>query len=141
TWRSPPARYTRRQQRVAPPGRRPGRRRARGRGARGAAHRTEGASAGPVSRAAPRSAPAPPRVHEVVHDLAELADGAALAHDVARGCIERHHAVADAPAPLPLGVEPDDALHALADEAQRPRLRIVVVAAGVAEHQDGRLLV
>src|SRR5205823_4616732 len=63
-------------------------------------------------RGAPRLAlPAapPPVVDEVVHDLAELRDRPALAHEVARGRVEGHHAVADAPAPLPLGVEPDDA--------------------------------
>src|SRR5439155_14011083 len=81
----------------------------------------------------------PPVVDEVVHDLAELRDRPALAHEVARGRVEGHHAVADAPAPLPFGVEPDDALHALADEPERPRLRVVVVVARVAQDQDGRL--
>src|SRR5262245_27334239 len=85
--------------------------------------------------------PAPPLVHEVVHHLAQLADGAALAHDVAGGRVERHHAVADTPAPLALGVQPDDALHPLADLPERPRLGVVVVVARVAQQQDGRLLV
>src|SRR5689334_15882728 len=94
--------------------------------------RVAGATAGP-SAAAP-----PPVVHEVVHDLAELPDRAALLHEVARRRVHGHHAVADAPAPLPLGVEPDDALHALADEAQRPPLRVVVVVPRVTEdHHRG----
>src|SRR5881275_1597433 len=85
--------------------------------------------------------PAPPVVDEVVHDLAELADRPALSHEVARGRVERHDRVADAPAPLPLGVEPDDPLHALADVPQGPRLGIVVVVTRVAEDQNGRLAV
>src|SRR3989304_8639941 len=72
-------------------------------------------------------APAPPRVAELVHHLHQLPHGAALLHDVAGRGVERHDAVADAPAPLPLGVEPDDALHPLADLAHGPRLRGVVV--------------
>src|SRR5262245_41854768 len=87
-------------------------------------------------RAAIRLTPAaPPLVHEVVHHLAELADDTALAHDVAGWRVERHHAVADPPAPLPLRVQPDDALDPVADETQRPRLRVVVVVPGVAEQQ------
>src|SRR6267143_1485389 len=80
-------------------------------------------------------------MHEVVDDLDELADRAALAHEVARWRVERHHAVTDAPAPLTFRIEPDDALHALADEPERPRLRIVVVVARVAQHEDRRLAV
>src|SRR5215471_6963475 len=83
----------------------------------------------------------PPVVHEVIDDLAELSDRAALAHEVARRRVERHHAVADAPAPLPFRIQPDDALHALAHEPERPRLRIVVVVARVAQHEDRRLAV
>src|SRR6267143_108396 len=89
----------------------------------------------------PSAAPAPPVVDEVVDHLAELADRAALAHDVAGRGVHRHHAVADAPAPLALGVEPDDAFHALADEPQRPRLRVVIVVPRVAQDQDRRLAV
>src|SRR5512138_997004 len=85
------------------------------------------------------AAATPPVMHEVVDDLAELADRAALAHEVARRRVERHHAVADAPAPLAFRIEPDDALHALAHETQRPRLGIVVVVARVPEHEDCRL--
>src|SRR5262244_1563978 len=80
-------------------------------------------------------------MHEVVDDLAELPDRAALAHEVARRRIEWHHAVADAPAPLPFRIQPDDALHALAHEPERPRLRIVVVVARVTQHEDRRLAV
>src|SRR5262245_19558470 len=75
-------------------------------------------------------------MHEVVDDLAELSDRAALADEVARGRVERHHAVADAPAPLAFRIQPDDSLHALANEPERPRLRIVVVVARVAQHED-----
>src|SRR5213594_3501694 len=93
------------------------------------------------ARRARLAAAAPPVMHEVVDDLAELADRAALAHEVARGRVERHHAVADTPAPLTFRVQPDDSLHALADEPERPRLRIVVVVTRVAEYQDRRLAV
>src|SRR5262245_1138698 len=75
-------------------------------------------------------------MNEVVHDFAELADRAALAHDIAGRRVHRHHAIADSPAPLALGIEPDDAFDALTDEPQRPRLRIVVVVPRVAEHED-----
>src|SRR5262245_14351648 len=88
-------------------------------------------------RTAPtRSAPAaPPVVDQVVHHLTQLADGAALADEVTGRGIERHHAIAHAPPPLPLGVQPDDALHALADEPQGPGLGIVVVVARVAQDE------
>src|SRR5262245_33894071 len=75
----------------------------------------------------------PPVMHEVVDDFTELTDRATLAHEVARRRVERHHAVADAPAPLAFRIEPDDALHALAHQTQRPRLGIVVVVARVSE--------
>src|SRR6266446_10672294 len=78
-------------------------------------------------------------MHEVVDDLTQLPDRPALPDEVARGRVKRHHAVPDAPAPLALRVQPDDPLRALADEPQRPRLRIVVVVARVAQHQDRRL--
>src|SRR5262245_10303071 len=84
-------------------------------------------------------APAPPLVHELVDDLHELAHRAALLHDVAGRRVERHHAVANAPAPLALRVEPDDALDALADLPDGPRLGVVVVVAGVPEDQHGGL--
>src|SRR5215472_9305417 len=107
------------------------------------------AGAGRRSRAARRrarrtvpSAPAPPpRVHELIDHLHELADGAALLDDVAGGRVERHHAVADAPPPLPFRIEPDDALHALADLPDGPGLGIVVVVARVAQDQHGGLAV
>src|SRR5262245_54835074 len=88
--------------------------------------------------AAPRTSvsAAPPVMDQVVHHLADLRDRPALADEVARRRVERHHAVADAPAPLALGVEPDDPLDALADQPERPRLGVVVVVAGVAEHDD-----
>src|SRR5262249_53559048 len=93
-------------------------------------------------RPAGRSAPAPPPVmHELVDDLDELPDGATLLHDVARGRVERHHAVADPPSPLALRIEPDYTLHALADLPDGPSLRVVVVVARVAEDQDRRLAV
>src|SRR5678816_1324891 len=72
------------------------------------------------------SAP-PPVMDQVVDDLAELSDSATLLHVVARGRVQWHHAVADSPAPLPFRVQPDDALHSLTDEPQRPRLGIVVI--------------
>src|SRR3989304_4159370 len=81
-------------------------------------------------------APAPPRVHELVHHLHQLPHGAALLHDVAGGGVERHDAVADAPAPLPLRVQPDDALHPLADLAHGPRLRVVVVVARISQAEQ-----
>ena len=74
-------------------------------------------------------------MHEVVDDFSELADRAALADEVARGRVEWHHAVADAPAPLTFRIQPDDSPHALANEPQRPRLRIVVVVARIAQHE------
>src|SRR2546425_13113910 len=80
-------------------------------------------------------------MHESVDDLAELADGPALAHEVAGRRVERHHAVADAPAPLPLGIQPDDTLHALAHHPERPRLGIAVVVAGIAQDEDRRAAV
>src|SRR5262245_23240531 len=91
---------------------------------------------------APASTPAaPPVAHEIVDHLAELADGTALPDDVAGRTVEGHHAVADPPAPLPLGVEPDDPLHPLPDQPQGPGLGIVVVVAGVAQDQDRRLAI
>src|SRR5215471_4754467 len=88
------------------------------------------------------SAPAPPpRVHELIDYLHELADGATLLDDVAGGRVERHHAVTDAPPPLPFRIEPDDALHALADLPDGPGLGIVVVVARVAQDQHGGLAV
>src|SRR5207244_11013551 len=63
----------------------------------------------------------------------------ARAREVAVRGTPRHHAVAYAAAPLALGIEPDDALHALADEPQRPRLRVVVIVPRVAEDEDRRL--
>ena len=76
---------------------------------------------------------------EVVDDFAELTDGAAFTDEVTRRRVHRHDAVADAPAPLPFRVQPDDAFDALANEPQRPPLRIVVVVPGIAEDEDGRL--
>src|SRR5207244_4687382 len=90
----------------------------------------------PARPRASSSPPPPPVVDEVVHDLAELADRPALTDEVARGRVERHDRVADAPPPLPLGVEPDDPLHTLADEPERPRLGVVVVVARVAADPD-----
>src|SRR5215467_8082949 len=88
------------------------------------------------------SAPAPPpRVHELIDHLHELADGAALLDDVAGRRVEGHHAVADAPPPLPFGIEPDDALHALADLPDGPGLGIVVVVPRVTQDQHGGLAV
>src|SRR5262245_48878484 len=95
----------------------------RGRGSDGRAVRSERASSKPPGamleqgRRAPveLSPAAPPLVHQLVHHLDELAHRPALLDDVAGRRVERHHAVADAPAPLALGVEPDDALDALAD--------------------------
>src|SRR6266481_2143307 len=52
---------------------------------------------------------------ELVHHLDELPHRTALLHDVTGRGVERHHAVTDAPAPLAFRVEPDDALHPLAD--------------------------
>src|SRR5207244_5560662 len=63
----------------------------------------------------------------------------ARAREVAVRGTPRHHAVAYAAAPLALGIEPDDALHALADEPQRPRLRVVVIVPRVAEDENRRL--
>src|SRR5712691_1595509 len=80
-------------------------------------------------------------MHEVVDDLTELADGPALADEVTGRRVERHHAVAHAPAPLPFGIQPDDAFHALAHHAKRPRLGVVVVVARVPQHQDRRAAV
>src|ERR1700730_13845587 len=78
---------------------------------------------------------------ELVHHLDELPHRAALLHDVTGRGVERHHAVADAPAPLAFRVEPDDALHPLADLPDRPRLGIVVVVARVTQDQHGGLAV
>src|SRR5919201_3463019 len=86
--------------------------------------RLRGATAGPSPAAAP------PVMHEIVDDLAELTDRPALLHEITGRRVDRHHAVTDAPAPLALGVEPDDALDALADEPQCPALRVVVVVPG-----------
>src|SRR2546428_89802 len=91
------------------------------------------------STGAALAAAPPPVVHEIVDDLTQLPDGPAFSDEVARRSVERHDAVADAPAPLTLRVQPDDPLHPLADEPQRPRLRVVVVVAGVAQHEDRRL--
>src|SRR5262245_48763494 len=77
-------------------------------------------------------------MHEIVDDLAELADGAALADEIAGRSVERHHAVPDTPAPLSFGIQPDDTFHALAHHPERPRLGVVVVVASVAEEEDGR---
>src|SRR5205085_8844756 len=102
---------------------------------RGRAARRSRSGASPCGGATirPSTAPAPPVMHEIVDHFAELADGAAFTHQIARRRVHGHHAVADAPAPLSLGVEPDDALHTLADQPQRPRLRIVVVVPRVTE--------
>src|SRR5438128_1557819 len=80
-------------------------------------------------------------MHEVVDDFTELTDRPTFSHEVARGRVERHDAVANAPAPLAFRIQPDDALHTLADEAQRPRLGIVVIVARIAKHEDRRLAV
>src|SRR6266850_5491578 len=96
---------------------------------------------GPYRRPRKLAAPAPPVVHEVINHFPELPDRAALADEIARRRIQRHHAIADPPAPLPFRIEPDDPLDALADEPQRPGLGIVVVVARVAQHQDRRLAV
>src|SRR6266545_5878014 len=88
------------------------------------------------------SAPAaPPLMHQLIHHLHKLPDGAALLDDVARRRVEWHDAVADPPPPLALGVQPDDPLHPLADLADGPGLRIVVVVAGIAQHEDRALAV
>src|SRR5574342_1205635 len=84
---------------------------------------------------------APPGVDELVHHLHQLSDGSAFLDDVACGRVERHDAVADAPTPLPLWVQPDDALDTLPDLPDRPRLRVVVVVARVAEDEHRRLAV
>src|SRR5262247_203312 len=76
---------------------------------------------------------------ELVDHLDQLPHRPALLDDVAGRRVERHHAVADAPAPLALGVEPDDALDALADLTDGPRLRVIVVVASVAEDEHGGL--
>src|SRR3989442_13140356 len=75
---------------------------------------------------------------ESVDDLAELTDGAALADEIAGRRVERHHAIADAPAPLSFGIEPDNTFHTLAHHAEGPRLRVVVVVAGIAHDEDPR---
>src|SRR5215475_14676064 len=88
------------------------------------------------------SAPAPPpRVHELIDHLHELADGAALLDDVAGRRVERHHAVADAPPPLPFRIEPDDALHPLADLADGPGLGVIVVVPRIAQDEHGGLAI
>src|SRR5215471_21153085 len=83
----------------------------------------------------------PPVMHEVVDDLGQLADGPAFLDEITGGGVQGHHAVAHAPAPLSFRIEPDDALHPLADEPERPRLRVIVVVPRVAQDEDGRLLV
>src|SRR5687767_14750507 len=80
--------------------------------------------AGPVLRLPHGAAAAPPPLAEAADDLGNLSEGAALAHEVAVRRVERHHRVPDAPAPLPLGVQPDDALHPLAHEPERPGLSL-----------------
>src|SRR5262245_48649730 len=97
---------------------------------------------GPAPTAESRSVfPTPPVVHEVIHHLTELADGPAFSDEVAGRAVEWHHAVADFSASLAFGIEPDDPLHALSDQAQGPGLGIVVVVASVAQDHDGRLAI
>src|SRR5262245_23980604 len=94
----------------------------------------------PAPRDRARSAPAtPPLMHQLIDDLHELRDGAAFLHDVAGRRVERHDAVADPPAPLALRIQPDDALHPLANLTDGPGLGIVVVVAGIAQHEHGGL--
>src|SRR3984893_3184777 len=87
------------------------------------------------------SPPAPPRVYELVDHLHQLAHRAAFLHDVARGRVERHHAVADTPAPLAFRIEPDDALDTLADLSNGPCLGVVVVVPRIAQDEHGGLAV
>src|SRR5262249_4989464 len=95
----------------------------------------------PAERPHPSSTAPPPVMHEIVDDLAELADGAALADEITGRSVERHHAVTDAPAPLSFGIQPNDTFHALAHHPERPRLGVVVVVPSIAEDEDRRAAV
>src|SRR5437879_4162565 len=59
----------------------------------------------------------------------------------ARRLVSCHDSGSDAAAALACRVQADDPRHALVDEPQRPRLRIVVAVARVAQHEDRRLTV
>src|SRR5262245_25511860 len=94
----------------------------------------------PAPRDRARSAPAtPPLMHQLIDDLHELRDGAAFLHDIAGRRVEWHDAVADAPAPLAFRVQPDDALHPLANLTDGPGLRVVVVVPGITQDEHGGL--
>ena len=79
--------------------------------------------------------------HQPVDHARELPEVAALLGEVGVGQVLVHHRVAEAPGAGALGVEPDDVLGLVVQVPQAPGPGVVVVVAGVAEHQDGRLVV
>src|SRR3989337_1088500 len=78
----------------------------------------------------------PPVTHQTLDDLGQLPHRSTLSQHVTARRIGRHRAVGQTPFPLALRVQPDDALHPLADPTQGPLLRIVVVVPRIAQDED-----
>src|SRR5215467_584500 len=77
----------------------------------------------------------------MVHDAVELVEIAALLDQIAMRRVAFHLAVAETPGVAALRVEPDDAAGALADFAQAPVVRQIVVVARVAQYDHRGALV
>src|SRR3972149_6769884 len=69
----------------------------------------------------------PPVTHQTLDDLGQLPHRPTLPQHVAARRVDRHRAVGQTPFPLALRVQPDDALHPLADPPPGPFLRLAGV--------------
>src|ERR1700692_3353017 len=77
----------------------------------------------------------------MVDDAIKLVEIAALLDQITMRRIAFHLTIAEAPSVAALWVEPDDATGALADFAQAPVVRQIIVVARVAQHDHRGALV
>src|SRR5579875_2081872 len=82
-----------------------------------------------------------PGAHQAVDNAIELVKVAALFYHVTVYRVSLHFAVTETPGLPALGIEPDKLARALANLAQAPVVRKVVIVAPVAQHDDRGLLV
>src|SRR4029453_5953672 len=84
-------------------------------------------------------ATAPLRLQQHIRYLHQMFQRPAFQHMVTIRRVSRQHRIIRIPEATRLGVEPEQALAALADVAKRPGLRVEMVVAGIAQDQQDRV--